>query len=103
MVETGVLDIERRLLWCCCCADLCRSAGADMELMCCEFSPDGRWLACGDSGGTVTVLQADTCQVAYRLHDPLFSRLPVTAVRFRGCEEKETINMLLAACKQVGY
>lgn len=73
-----------------------------MELMCCEFSPDGRWLACGDSGGTVTVLQTDTCQVAYRLHDPLFNRLPVTAVRFRGGEDTEATNTLLAACEQEG-
>ena len=71
-------------------------------MMCCDFSPDGRWLACGDSGGTVTVLQTETCQVAYRLHDPLFSRLPVTAVRFRGGEDKEATNTLLAACKNVG-
>lgn len=86
----------------CCSTCMPRAAGANVDLMCCEFSPDGKWLACGDSSGTITVLQTDTYQVAYRLHDPLFSRLPVTAVRFRGGEDKETANTLLAACEQVG-
>ena len=94
--------VVTELSWHHSCTCLCRTAGADVELMCCEFSPDGRWLACGDSGGTVTVLQTDTCQVAYRLHDPLFNRLPVTTVRFRGDGDTEATNTLLAACEQEG-
>ena len=81
---------------------LCSSVGgADVELMCCDFSTDGKWMACGGSDGIISILQPLTGQIVYRLHDPHHSRLPVTAVKFKkdDSDEEGVSNLLMAGCE----
>ena len=77
------------------------SSSKGTENMCCDISKDGKWIACGDSGGTVDIYLAESGKLLYRLHDPQFQHLPVTSVKFKN--DDPITNLLLASCKPIKY